>query len=209
MGRRRTATVDRGTLRPLRDGVACVAGARIEDYLVGVDGEVRTALWLEIVMLDQELRRGNREEPTLADYQESCPGGVVLLDPSTADLASVDELTPEGLEREQSVSLGLTRASGPLADSPSWSGPRSVATRPLSRWSPRRGCPAKRPTRWACPIPWDRSRGTWTSRPGPTAWPWRSRAAPWGTTCCSRSWARGAWGSSSRPGRRDSTGTSH
>ncbi len=87
---------------------------QIEDYLVGVEGEVRTALWLEIVMLDHELRRSNREKPTLSDYRASCPDAVFLLDPSTADLAATAELIPAGGDR--GVDLGLTRGAGPLAD---------------------------------------------------------------------------------------------
>jgi eukaryotic-like serine/threonine-protein kinase len=87
---------------------------RIEDYLAGLEGEVRNALWLELVMLDGELRRGNREEPTLADYQGSCPGGMILLDPSTAELAPIAERIPEAGDR--GVGLGLTQGAGRLGD---------------------------------------------------------------------------------------------
>ena len=87
---------------------------RIVDYLVGVNGEVRTALWLEIVMLDRELRRGIGEEPTLADYQASCPDAVILLDPSTADLAPMAESPPEGVRRD--AALGRAPGAGRMAD---------------------------------------------------------------------------------------------
>ncbi len=56
---------------------------QIGDYLGGVPIEVRPALWLELVLLDQELRKGEGEEPTWADYQESCPDAKILLDVST------------------------------------------------------------------------------------------------------------------------------
>ena len=56
---------------------------RIEDYLDGVEGDVRTALWLELVMVDQQLRQKSGEKPTLADYKERCPDEQVLLDVST------------------------------------------------------------------------------------------------------------------------------
>ncbi len=67
---------------------------RIEDYLGGVEGDVRTALWLELVMVDQQLRQGRGETPTLADYREKCPDEKILLDVSTAGGASeLDDLT--------------------------------------------------------------------------------------------------------------------
>ena len=67
---------------------------RIEDYLDGVEGEARTALWLELVMLDQELRRGKGEETTLADYQKACPDGMILLDASTARMDPITDVRP-------------------------------------------------------------------------------------------------------------------
>jgi WD40 repeat protein len=63
-----------------------VDAPRIEDYMTRVDGKSRTVLWLELVLLDQELRRDRGETPTLADYRESCPDAGILLDPSTAEL---------------------------------------------------------------------------------------------------------------------------
>ncbi len=67
------------------------AAPRIEDFLRDVDGEPRVALWLELVMLDQELRRGRGESPTLADYRESCPDRMVWLELSTDALGPVKE----------------------------------------------------------------------------------------------------------------------
>ena len=87
---------------------------RIEDYLDGVEGEVRVALWLEIVMLDQELRGSNLDHPTPSDDPGSDPGKMILLDPSTADLAPIDEMLPERGER--SGGLGPTRGARLLGD---------------------------------------------------------------------------------------------
>ncbi|MGO9464961.1 MAG: protein kinase domain-containing protein [Isosphaeraceae bacterium] len=64
-------------------------GPRIDDYLRDLDGETRLALWLELVMLDQELRRGGGESPTLADYKESCPDRMVWLELSTDGLGPI------------------------------------------------------------------------------------------------------------------------
>ncbi len=89
---------------------------RIEDYLAGVEGEVRQALWLEIVMLDQDLRKGHRDERTLADYQESCPDGMILLDPSTADLSPIVERVAESECGDAVEDPGLTRGAGRLVD---------------------------------------------------------------------------------------------
>jgi len=60
---------------------------RIEDYLDGVEGDVRTLLWLELVMVDQQLRNKRGETPTLAEYKERCPDQRILLDVSTAFVA--------------------------------------------------------------------------------------------------------------------------
>jgi WD40 repeat protein/tRNA A-37 threonylcarbamoyl transferase component Bud32 len=57
---------------------------RIEDYLNGADGDVRTLLWLELVMVDQELRCKSGETTTIADYRERFPDEPILLDVSTA-----------------------------------------------------------------------------------------------------------------------------
>ena len=70
------------------------AQPRIEDYLGDLEGEPRTALWLELVMLDQELRKGLGETPTLADYRESCPDHGVFLDLSTDELAPIGRRGP-------------------------------------------------------------------------------------------------------------------
>ncbi len=68
---------------------------RIADYLDGMEGETRTALWLELVMLDQELRRESGEELTLLDdYMEHAPEGMILLDLSTSGPGSIEEVPP-------------------------------------------------------------------------------------------------------------------
>src|SRR5689334_7290685 len=66
---------------------------RLETYLAGIDGEVRVVLWLELVLVDQQLRRGRGDLPTLADYQDQCPDRAVLLDVESDPLAPV--ATPE------------------------------------------------------------------------------------------------------------------
>jgi tRNA A-37 threonylcarbamoyl transferase component Bud32 len=77
----------------------------------------------EIVMLDQELRRGNREEPTLTDYQGigldqmillELSTADLLLDPSTSMLPPIAKAAPEGGER--GGGRDLTPGSGSLAD---------------------------------------------------------------------------------------------
>src|SRR5262245_56960641 len=64
---------------------------RIEDYLGELEGETRLALLLELLMLDQELRRGRGESPTLVDYRESCPDRMVWLELSTDVLEPIGE----------------------------------------------------------------------------------------------------------------------
>ncbi len=63
---------------------------RIEDFLTELDAETGAATWLELVMLDQELRRGRGETPSLDDYRASCPDRKVWLDVSTGDLPPAD-----------------------------------------------------------------------------------------------------------------------
>jgi len=91
---------ERGQLRFIRDRVKLidercdryekewngVVAPQIEDYLDGVEGDVRTLLWLELVMADQQLRHKRGETLTLADYKERCPDQQLLLDVSTAFL---------------------------------------------------------------------------------------------------------------------------
>ena len=61
-------------------------GPRIEDYLAGLDAETRATTWIELVLLDQELRQGRGEKPTLAEYRASCPDPSVWLELSTDNL---------------------------------------------------------------------------------------------------------------------------
>ena len=90
---------------------------RIEDYLGDVEGETRVALWLELVMLDQELRRGKGEEPTLADYRESCPDRMVFLDLSTDELGPIAEAAPRTAGSDagdrRTATVGAADGSGP------------------------------------------------------------------------------------------------
>jgi WD40 repeat protein len=87
---------------------------RIEDYLRGLDGETQCTLWMELVLIDQELRRGRGETPTLADYRESCPDPVLLVDPST-DWWSRDGDETNGTV-EPDGTRGLAAEFGPAAD---------------------------------------------------------------------------------------------
>src|SRR5690242_3093687 len=61
-------------------------GPRIEDYVRGLDAETQCTRWVELVLLDRELRQGRGETTTLADYRESCPDPMLLLDPSTGPI---------------------------------------------------------------------------------------------------------------------------
>ena len=179
---------------------------RIEDYLDGVEGEVRVALWLEIVMLDQELRKSRGEEPTPPDYPGRDPGKMILLDPSTADLTPIDEMLPDGGERPGG--LGLTRGARPLGDFRVPVRPAKARDDIAEPLEPTEGMPGETTSPMGLPDtvePLEGGEGVLAQLDGlAMAHPARS----WGITCCSRSWARGAWGSSSRPGRRGSTGTS-
>lgn len=62
---------------------------RITDFLGDTRDETRVALWLQLVLLDHELREGRGEMPTLADYRESCPDRAVFLDLSTDEFDPV------------------------------------------------------------------------------------------------------------------------
>ncbi len=77
---------------------------RIADYLGDADGETRVALWLQLALLDRELREGRGESPTLSDYRESCPDRAVFLDLST------DEFGP--VVAEQGLTLGVAGIAG-------------------------------------------------------------------------------------------------
>ncbi len=62
---------------------------RIADFLGETRDETRVVLWLQLVLLDRELREGRGETPTLADYRESCPDRAVFLDLSTDEFGPV------------------------------------------------------------------------------------------------------------------------
>ena len=71
---------------------------RIETYLAGIEGEARVVLWLELVLVDQQLRQRRGEMPTLADYQDQCPDRPILLDVETdpqAQVAPAEQLATE------------------------------------------------------------------------------------------------------------------
>ena len=40
---------------------------------------IRTVLWLELVMVDQQLRQKRGQTPTIADYEDGCPDKRILL----------------------------------------------------------------------------------------------------------------------------------
>ncbi len=79
---------------------------KIEDYLGDLEGEERVAMWLELVMVDQSLRKDRGEFPTLADYRESCPDRAIFLDLSTDGLGPIGEIGPAVVE---------TSDAGPIA----------------------------------------------------------------------------------------------
>jgi len=91
----------------------------IEDYLDGVEGNVRTLLWLELVMVDQQLRHKCGETLKLADYKEKCPDQRILLDVSTAFLTplvaprSTD--TRPGLDLQNDAALTTPELSTPAS----------------------------------------------------------------------------------------------
>ncbi len=90
---------------------------RIEDYLGVAPPELRPALWLELVLLDQELRRTQGENPTWADYQPSCPDAMVLLDVSTAGPApQPSQAEPELPGGELNDGAGALGPPDPLVD---------------------------------------------------------------------------------------------
>ena len=104
---------------------------RIEDYLGDLEGETRAALWLELVMLDQELRKGLGETPTLADYRESCPDRAVFLDLSTDELAPIGEAAARGRrgERGRSTTVRPGRSRVDSTRTGRWTGPGRSSTR--------------------------------------------------------------------------------
>lgn len=81
-------------------------GPRIADFLAEAHDETRVALWLQLVLLDRELREGRGETPTVADYRESCPDRAVFLDLST------DEFGP-GVSPEMETKLLAGQEPGP------------------------------------------------------------------------------------------------
>jgi WD40 repeat protein len=83
---------------------------RIEDYLGDLQGDERLTLWLELVMLDQDLRREQGETPTLADYRESCPSGMVWLDLSTDHIGVSRQSEPSAID-----ATDAGRGTGPIA----------------------------------------------------------------------------------------------
>jgi WD40 repeat protein/serine/threonine protein kinase len=97
----------------------------IETYLEGVDSEVRKSLWLELVMIDQQLRQRIGETPLFSDYEHRCPDKSIILDVSTVSLHSVaapdrTEADP-GLDPRNSThetTLNVPLAAMPITPSP-------------------------------------------------------------------------------------------
>ncbi len=103
---------------------------RIADFLDDTRDEIRVALWLQLVLIDRELREGRGETPTLADYRESCPDRGVFLDLSTDEFDPVvqpdaEPKLPAGsvAEPKPGLTLGmegiaerLARPAGPAVD---------------------------------------------------------------------------------------------
>ena len=73
-------------------------------------------LWLELVMVDQQLRQKRRETPTILDYKDGCPDERILLDLST----EVDR------PRRRAAVTGFPASVG--------SPERRVLDRPRDRW---------------------------------------------------------------------------
>jgi eukaryotic-like serine/threonine-protein kinase len=111
---------------------------RIEDYLGDAEGELRTLLWLELVMVDQQLRRKCSEVPTILDYKDGCPDERILLELSTDVRAPVaaprsTDITPHDAgavpKAEDGPLAGIKGIADPLA---STAGPDDDnATRPV------------------------------------------------------------------------------
>jgi hypothetical protein len=74
----------------------------IETYLAGINGEDRVVLWLELVLVDQQLRRRRGETPTLAEYQDQCPDWPIVLDVETDPLGALAAPGQPVTEPEQS-----------------------------------------------------------------------------------------------------------
>ncbi len=180
------------------EAASCAAAApRIEDFLRDVDGEPRVALWLELVMLDQELRRGRGESPTLADYRESCPDRMVWLELSTDALGPVKEpgsAAGEGTDAgRDGGTIGAERAVArvePIAD------PEGSTAGSLDDATDSVGLPSTA----GLPPGGDAEGvdGLALARPAP----------PSANLSCSGGLARAAWASSSRPGRSGSIASS-
>jgi WD40 repeat protein len=86
---------------------------RIEDYVEGVEGEVLHTLWLELVMLDQELRLGAGETVRIEDYQDQCPDRSIWLDVSTVGLTPSPTLVDPGRDRSPAVDPSREAAMPP------------------------------------------------------------------------------------------------
>jgi tRNA A-37 threonylcarbamoyl transferase component Bud32 len=91
---------------------------RIEDYMGGVEGEVRTALWLELVMLDQELRRSRGDTVTIQEYQDRCPDRTILLELSTDFRAHLVAPRPRGAGSDDRLGPLTTKGDKGPPDSP-------------------------------------------------------------------------------------------
>ena len=81
---REKAALDRRALRPVREGVERSGVRRgLRTTSRAWKANCAPLLWLELVMVDQQLRQKRGETPTLADYKERCPDERVMLDVST------------------------------------------------------------------------------------------------------------------------------
>jgi eukaryotic-like serine/threonine-protein kinase len=59
---------------------------RIEDYLGDTEGQMRTALWLELTLRDQALRQSQGETVSIEEYQDHCPDRAGWLDVVTCNM---------------------------------------------------------------------------------------------------------------------------
>ena len=153
-----------------RDWNASVS-QRVENYLGGAEGEVRTVLWLELVMLDQQLRQKRRQTSTILDYEDGCPDKRILLDlssevldpfaaagsndiPSHLDLGNDEPATAPGqlaplLKTFRAPATSAMPARGRRPKTPPW----PLASRRSIPTCPRRGPTPTRPVLSTCRAP--------------------------------------------------------
>jgi WD40 repeat protein/tRNA A-37 threonylcarbamoyl transferase component Bud32 len=139
-----------------------VRAPRIEDFLRGLDAETQCTLWVELVLLDHELRQDRGETTTLADYRESCPDPKLLPIPCTGLLDFDGDETNGTLAPD--LTRGVAEEFGPTADRliAAWiadrDGPAPGAPTETAATNGRAAGPAD-PTSTVGPLPEGEARG--------------------------------------------------